>query len=259
MPTIIIKVIAGSIAAVLIWSLFWSISRLASNIKHRKRKPIELSFTEKSKGEDNKKHSLLLSSLLIIVGIIIGMVATILYVRHISVESKSKSDEIEATNSISSGWKKIHKVDVFGDNTNDTYFIYKFTMHLPTGIRGGALPSAIVIDESKENSSYAIVISPNSSNQPEEDYGLYLKLWYKEEGGTQSQSMLKFQFHKGVGYVPDLMSLGIIHKWRSKHKKVRFKGFTTDSETTQEFEDSPNGIGRKGADVFLNPDFFIQF
>lgn len=251
MPTLISKAITGAIAAILIWALYFGFSRLVSYIKSRKIKTVELS-------KDDKKCNLLSSLLLIIIGIIIGIGATIICGRYILTDSTSKSEKIGTIDSISSGWTRMHKVDVFGDQTSETYLIYNFTMRLPSGIRGGALPSVMLIDESK-SASYAIVISPNASNKPEEDYGLYLKLWYKEEGGSQSPSMLKFHFQNGVGYVPNLMSMGKIHEWKSEHKKVRFKGFTTDSETAQEFESSPNGIGRKGADVFLNPEFIIQF
>lgn len=259
MPTIISKLIIGGVSAVIIWMLYFGVIRLTSYLKQRNNKSISLEPPEEIKIKSFRIHRILFSASLILTGIIIGIGVTILYDKIISNKSNRQSDNIEQLYKTPSKWKSIHKVDVFGDKTNDVCLVYDFTLKLPSGIRGGSLPATFIIDDVKGHTSYSIVISPNAANKPEEDYGLFLKLWYKEEGGSQSKSMLKFHFQKGVGYVPNLMSYGKINDWKSKHKKVRFKGFTTDTETAQEFENTPNGIGRKEADVFLNPEFTIQF
>jgi len=96
---------------------------------------------------------------------------------------------------------------------------------------------------------------------PKCSYGNFLYLWYKEDGGKASDYLMMFFFNK-EGYFPDPRQIDneyLFSKWIRNHKLVKFKGFTSDYVNARKFEESPDVIGRDGADVFINPEFSIQF
>ena len=190
-------------------------------------------------------------ALIMILCFIALIVGSTLYKKYIDEAPKMEHPETK-------GWQVVNYKDVFGDNIDKHYTMQQFVMQLPSGTRGGTLDAQFII-RNDVVTPYAIVVSPTTNGRPSEDYGTYMKLWYKEEGGRASKEMILLEFSPQYGYVIPKSFEGKIRDWCSQQKTVKFKGFTNDNPHAAKFEYSPNGIGREGADVYLDPEFVINF
>ncbi len=161
---------------------------------------------------------------------------------------------------LAGSWQKTALKDVFLEETDSCYYAYRCKLNLPTGIRGGSLNA--MIKTTGEGDDFFIVVNPNEYDKSEVSYGEYMRLWYKPDGGKAERLDLIYtpEGYRPMYNVHGSWSFYIAQReWAKHHTKVKFKGFTTDNPNAEKFVESPRGIGREGTDVYINPEFSIQY
>lgn len=177
--------------------------------------------------------------------------------------SNDTASETEKQNpNMNNLWQKTAVKDIFGDETDSAYYSYRCKVKLPTGIRGGSLDAVIKVP--LDFKQFYVVINPDSCDNSSISYGDYLILHYKPQGDKVSVVKLVYTT-QGYKTSPDYNIIGNMRfinnqeVWAKNHISVKFKGFTSDNPNAGKFEDSPYGIDRDDADVYLNPEFAIQY